>query len=338
MSEPFVINGVQIGPGETRDIDIFVAKQYDFTDLDMPVRVIRGREDGPRLFVCAAIHGDEVIGVEIIRRLISHKYLRKLKGTLIAVPIVNVFGFNNLTRYLPDRRDLNRSFPGSPNGSLAARLAHIFVEEIMGNATHGIDIHTGSRHRTNLPQVRACLQDKYITALAKEFDVPVILDADIIDGSLREVSVKHNVPLLVFEAGEALRYDEVAIRSGLAGILAVMRRLEMIPPVTAKTKRVDPIIAKDRYWIRADQSGILIIKKRLGSIVNEGDVLGRISDPLGNHNIEIRAERSGLIIGYSQLPLVNRGDAIFHIATFAKQSSVEKSLTDFDDKFDYEER
>lgn len=337
MSDTITIGGVTIAPGETKDIDIVVAKQYDFTDLDMPVRVIRGREDGPRLFVCAAIHGDEVIGVEIIRRLIGHKSLRKLRGTLIAVPVVNVFGFNNLTRYLPDRRDLNRCFPGSESGSLAARLANIFVEEIMGNATHGIDIHTGSRHRTNLPQVRASLQDKYITALAKEFDVPVILDADIIDGSLREVAVKQNVPLLVFEAGEALRYDEVAIRSGLSGILAVMRRLEMIAP-SAKIKRVDPIIAKGRYWIRADQSGILSIKKRLGSLVNKGDLLGRISDPLGNHHIEMRVDKPGLIIGYSQLPLVNRGDAIFHIATFEKQSSVEKSLTDFDDKFDYEER
>lgn len=337
MNSRFVINGQTIRPGESRDIDIFVAKQYDFTDIAMPVRVIRGREDGPRLFVCAAIHGDEVIGVEIIRRLLTHKSIRKLRGTLIAIPIVNVFGFNNLTRYLPDRRDLNRSFPGSPGGSLAARLAHLFVTEIMSNATHGIDIHTGSQHRTNLPQVRASLQDEYITSLAKEFDVPVILDADIIDGSLRSIAVREEIPLLVFEAGEALRYDEVAIRSGLSGILSVMRRLEMIPPA-AKTKRVNPIIAKGRYWVRADQSGILIIKKRLGAIVEEGDLLGRISDPLGNHHLEVRADKSGLIIGFSQLPLVNRGDAIFHIATFEKPSKVEKSLNDFDDKFDYEER
>ncbi|MBZ0165548.1 MAG: succinylglutamate desuccinylase/aspartoacylase family protein [Candidatus Omnitrophica bacterium] len=337
MSSELIIGGQSIGPGETKDINIFVAKQYDFTEISMPVKVIRGREDGPRLFVCAAIHGDEVIGVEIIKRLINNKALKKLRGTLIAAPIVNVFGFNNLTRYLPDRRDLNRCFPGSPGGSLAARLANLFLTEIVDNSTHGIDIHTGSRHRTNLPQVRAGLQDPQTAQLAREFHVPVILDADVIQGSLRQVVSERKIPLLVFEGGEALRYDEVVIRSGLSGILAVMNRLEMIT-LQKRGKNVEPIVAKGRYWVRAVHSGILIIKKRLGSIVKEGDLLGVISDPLGNNNFEIRVDKPGLIIGYSQLPLVNRGDAIFHIATFERHKMLEKSLEDFDDKFDYEER
>ena len=334
----FHIGGESVSPGETKDINLFIAKTYDFTDAHMPIKVIRGKEDGPKLFVCATIHGDEVNGIEIIKRLLKNKNLKKLKGTLIAAPIVNVFGFNNMTRYLPDRRDLNRCFPGSKKGSLASQVANLFVTEILNHCTHGIDLHTGSRHRTNLPQVRACLKDKITNQLAHEFNVSVILDAELIDGSLRKVAYDKKVPLIVFEGGEPLRYDEVTIRSGLNGVLAVMQALEMIPKETKKTKTIKSFTANGSYWERAPHSGVLIIKKKLGKVIKKNDILGIVSDPLGNYDINVLAKEEGIIIGHTQLPLVNRGDALFHVATFNKTNLVSESIERFDDKFDYEER
>lgn len=332
------ISGEKIGLGETREVRIPVAKNYDYSDAYMPVKVIRGLRDGPRLFVCAALHGDEVNGVEIIKRLLNEVLLKELIGTLIVVPIVNMFGFNSMSRYLPDRRDLNRCFPGSKNGSLTSRLAYIFHKEILSNATHGIDLHTGSRHRTNLPQIRACLKDDETTRLAHAFDVPVILDASIIDGSLRKAAYKKKIPMLVFEGGEALRYDELSIRSGVSGIISVMQTLGMLADTDKKDHPIKSIVCNSSYWERAPSSGILISKESLGSVVNPNDVLGVISDPLGNDNIEVCAKQKGVIIGQSQLPLVNRGDALFHLATFDTTIIVKKSIKNFDDKFDYEER
>lgn len=333
-----IIGGHKIRPGETKDVNLFISKLYDFTDTFMPVKVIRGIEDGPRLFVCATVHGDEVNGIEIIKRLMNHKRLKDIKGTLVAVPIVNVFGFNNMIRYLPDRRDLNRCFPGSKKGSLGARLAHLFVTEILNKCTHGIDLHTGSRHRTNLPQVRACLNDSETSRLSHQFDVPVILNAQLINGSLRKVAYRKKIPLIVFEGGEPLRYDEIAIRVGLSGVLSVMQALGMIPAEAKKSKSIKSFTANDSYWERAPHSGILIIKKKLGSLIDKNDLLGVISDPLGNDNIEIHAQGKGIIIGHTQLPLVNRGDAMFHVATFDRAKQVHRSIQQFDDKFDYEER
>lgn len=332
------IGNVKMGPGESREVDLLIGKQYDFTEIHMPVKVIRGKKDGPRLFVSAAVHGDEVNGVEIIKRLLQLKALNSINGTLLCVPIVNVFGFNSLDRYLPDRRDLNRCFPGSSNGSLASRLAHLFVKEIVNNCTHGIDLHTGSRHRKNLPQIRACLTVKGTKRLAHEFDVPVILDADIINGSLRQVAFERKMPYLVFEGGEPLRYDEIAIRSGLAGIVSVMRALGMITGRSRRTRKVRSFIAKGSYWVRAPHGGILIIKRRLGSIIKKNELLGVVSDPLGNDNIEVRAKKKGIIICHAQLPLVNRGDAIFNVATFERTRPLVKTMEQFDDRFDYEER
>lgn len=332
------IGNTGIDRGETKEIDLYLGKHYDCTEIYMPVKVMRGKEDGPRLFICAAIHGDEVNGVEIIKRLLKHRALRQIKGTLICVPIVNVFGFNNLNRYLPDGRDLNRCFPGSATGSLGSRMAHLFVTEIIDKCTHGIDLHTGSRHRTNLPQIRASFKVKGTRRLAHEFDVPVILDADLIDGTLRKVAYKNKMPFLVFEGGEPLRYNEIAIRSGLTGILSVMRALGMIKKSSQKTKKVKSFTAKGSSWVRAPHGGILIIKKRLGSIIKRNDLLGVISDPLGNDNFEIRAKKKGVIIGHTQLPLVNRGDAICNVATFEKTQPLIRSMEQFDDRFDYEER
>ena len=317
------IGGVDVQPGERRSVRIPVARSYTQAELYLPVHIIHGRRSAPSLFVSAAIHGDEINGVEIIRRLLKLPALSRLEGTLIAVPIVNVYGFVVHQRTLPDRRDLNRSFPGSATGSMAARLAHQFMREIVSNATHGIDLHTGAIHRTNLPQIRACLDDPETEQLARAFGVPVLVNANTRDGSLRQAVLERRIPMLVFEGGEALRFDELAIRAGVAGIVAVMRRLGMLPPTRKKQAReARPFLARSSAWVRAPESGILTTAVNLGDHVDEGQQLGTVSDPLGGGQVDIPARSSGIVIGRVTIPLVNEGDALFHVARFEKPESV----------------
>jgi predicted deacylase len=311
------INGVALPLGSRTTIDLPVAPLYTHTPLTMPVHVIRGKRAGPSLFVSAAIHGDEINGVEIIRRLLRLAALKRLRGTLIAVPIVNVHGFVSQSRYLPDRRDLNRSFPGSEKGSLTARLAHIFMTEIVGNCTHGIDLHTGALHRDNLPQIRANMDDPETAALAYAFGVPVILNANLRDGSLREAAAENGIPMLLYEGGEALRFDEVPIRAGVRGITSVMRALHMLPPREKKTKtHREPVVARASSWVRAPKSGILRRTVRLGSRVRKDQPIGVISDPFGGSEVEVVSPYSGVVIGCTNLPLANEGEALYHVARF----------------------
>lgn len=320
------IGGTVVAPGESRRIDIPVAQPYGQASLSLPVVVANGRRPGPRLFLSAAVHGDEIGGVEIIRRLLQMSLLRRLRGALIAVPVVNVYGFLNQSRYLPDRRDLNRAFPGSEKGSLASRLAHVFMREVVGQATHGIDLHTASYHRVNLPQIRACLDDPETERLAHAFGVPVILNANLRDGSLRQAVLERKIPMLLYEAGEALRFDEVTIRAGVRGILGVMRALGMLREGRAPSTRVKPVVARSSYWVRAPDSGILRASTPLGARVKEGQMLGIISDPAGDHETRVAARGPGLVIGRTELPLVNEGDALFHVASFDRPGRVETGI------------
>lgn len=199
----FMIGGTAVSPGSRVTIDLPMARLYTHNEITLPVHVVHGRRAGPVFFVCAAVHGDEINGVEIIRRLLKIKALNHLKGTLLAIPIVNPFGFIQRSRYLPDRRDLNRSFPGSSKGSLAGRLAHLFMTEIAERCDFGIDLHTGSNFRTNLPQIRACLNDSQTRELASAFGAPVIVPSVLRDGSLRGAISELGKPVLVYEGGEA---------------------------------------------------------------------------------------------------------------------------------------
>lgn len=323
-----VIGDTKIRPGERVNVDLPVADLYTATSLGMPVKVIRGRKPGPVLFVSAAIHGDELNGVEIIRRLLKRKILRSIKGTLIAIPVVNVHGFLDQSRYLPDRRDLNRSFPGSAKGSIAARLASLFLREIVAKADVGIDLHTGALHRSNLPQIRANLEDPETLDIAKAFGAPVVIDSRTRDGSLRACAAKRGMPVLIYEAGEALRFDEMGIRAGLRGILNVMRRIRMLS-ATKSTSPIDPVIARSTRWIRASASGIVAGKAKLGTTISKGQELATITDPLGDEETKVIAPSNGIVIGRTNLPLAHEGDALFHLGTFKdmpKASSVVKSL------------
>ena len=228
VRDSFVIGGVEVRAGERAVIDLPITDLSTHTPITMPVQVVHGHKEGPTLFVCAALHGDEINGIEVIRRLLRLSALRRLHGTLIAVPIVNVLGFVSLSRYLPDRRDLNRSFPGSPKGSLAARMARLFLDEVVGRSTHGVDLHTGAIHRDNFPQIRGNLDDAETARLAQAFGVPVMINTGFREGSLREAAARKSVPVVVYEAGEALRFDESCIRVGVNGVVRVMRHLGML--------------------------------------------------------------------------------------------------------------
>jgi predicted deacylase len=326
MPTSLVIANQEIKPGERKSLYLDIAKLYDFTEMTVPVEVVRGKKEGPILFVSAAVHGDEINGVEIIRRLLCRKSLNSIKGTLIAVPIVNVFGFNNKSRYLPDRRDLNRHFPGSETGSLTGQLAHVFMTEIVDKCTHGIDLHCAAINRANLPQIRACLDDEETQRMANAFKSPVILHSTLRDVSLREATRARNIPTLLFEGGEALRFNEKVIKSGLEGVISVMREIGMLRPVQKKTPAREVFVARSSHWIRAPHSGILAVKKTLGDRVRKGQVIGVVSDPFGKESFEITAKRTGIIIGIATLPLLNSGDAVFHVATFEDINAVEEHV------------
>ena len=327
-NQPITIGNTTVRPGEQATINLPIADLYTGASLSMPVKVIHGRRSGPVMFVSAAIHGDELNGVEIIRRLLRRKALRSLRGTLLAVPIVNVHGFLDQSRYLPDRRDLNRSFPGSPKGSIAARMANTFIREIVAKADCGIDLHTGAINRSNLPQVRANLEDERTAELARVFGTPVIIASTIRDGSLRECAAERGLPLLVYEAGEALRFNEVCIRAGLRGVFRVLRHLGMLPE-TKQPGAVSPVVASSTSWVRAPASGIVSRNVELGARVVAGQRLARIGDPLAEDDEDVVAPFDGIVIGRSTLPLAHEGDALFNIAAFESISRAETKLEQF---------
>ncbi|MGB5965266.1 MAG: succinylglutamate desuccinylase/aspartoacylase family protein, partial [Sulfurimonadaceae bacterium] len=256
--------------------------------------------------------------------------IKKLKGTLILVPVVNVYGINTLSRYLPDRRDLNRSFPGSTKGSLAARMAKIFFDEIVKKCDYGIDLHTGAIHRSNLPQIRTNTNNEETLRLAKAFEAPVVLHSAVRDGSLRAEAQENGVPILLYEAGEALRFDDTSIKIGVKGIVNVLKALNMLPQSINKRHRT-PLIFKESSWVRASESGMLRTVKALGDAVKEGEILAFIDEPLGDNSFELTSSFDGIIIGKSQIPLVQEGDAVFHIARFENLEAAEERIEYFQD-------
>jgi predicted deacylase len=313
--EPDVVRlgGVEFAPGERGVVDLFAARLYTHAEVTIPVEVVRGKRDGPRMFVCAALHGDEINGVEVIRRLLRRRVLDRLRGTLLAVPIVNVFGFIQQSRYLPDRRDLNRSFPGSSKGSLASRMARQFMTEVVVGSDFGIDLHTGSNDRRNLPQIRVAPQDEEALKAALAFGAPVVLPSKALRGTLRAAATRRKSRVLVYEGGEALRFDEAAIRLGTNGIIRVMREIGMLPRLKKPGVRKS-VLATGSRWVRASSGGVFRAEAELGQRVQRRDLLGMISDPFGVEETPVRAPVGGLIIGRLERPLVHRGEALYHLA------------------------
>jgi predicted deacylase len=309
----FEIGPVRVRPGLQRAVSLPITRLVTGADVELPVRVVHGREDGPTMWVSAAVHGDEAVGVEVIRQVLAGLDPKTFCGTLIAVPIVNVLGFMAGSRYLPDRRDLNRSFPGSPRGSLAARIASLMMSEVVAKCTVGIDLHTGSDRRANLPQIRADLDDRRSRELALAFAAPVMLHARLRDGSLRSAARERGATVLLYEAGEAWRMDEWAVRAGVLGVRRVLAALAMAP-VLDEDPPAPSTECHRSGWVRARGTGMLHLDVDLGQRVESGERLGGLFDAFGKRVRLVHADRAGVVVGRTEAPLVNSGDAVVHIA------------------------
>ena len=329
--KPFTIGDFSVPASARKTVELPISVLANHTPVNLLVHVINGAKPGPVFFISGVVHGDEILGVEIVRRVVIHSALRGLAGTLLAVPIVNTFGFLNHSRYMQDRRDLNRSFPGSDRGSLASLLADLFLKEVVLRSHYGIDLHTAALHRSNLPQIRIAPDEPDLLVLAKNFAPPVVLISKLRDGTLRQCARDNGVKVLLYEAGEALRFDEVAIETGVSGILRVMAGLGMISlePKDSKPRRTS--ISQSSTWLRAPEGGILRSALQIGAKVSKGAHLGEISNPLGDFSVPLTSDDDGIVIGRTNLPIVNRGDALFHVARLKKPEAVQAPLFDEDE-------
>lgn len=330
LQGPFEIAGRRVRRGERLQFELPMAQLYTQAPLDMTVEVIHGRWQGPVLLVCAGIHGDELNGIEVIRRLRTLNSLDRLRGTLVLVPIVNLFGFLNQSRYLPDRRDLNRGFPGSEKGSVAARTADLFFGAVVRRCTHIVDLHTAAVNRENLPQVRAALDQPGVEEMARGFGIPVIVNSGLINGSLRAEAGRIGVPVVTYEAGEALRLDEKAIVAGVRGTVNVLRTLGMLPVRRSRRARAEPYVANATHWFRSPADGLFRPLARLGAHVQKGDTLGVVSAPFSSDDTVLAAPSEGIVICVNRLPLVNEGDALFHLARFGAVAEVGGEIASHD--------
>lgn len=310
-ASPLVIAGEKIHRGTRREVTLRLSESFTASQVDIPVVVVRGRQPGPSLCLIGGIHGDELNGMEIVRRVMERQHPEGLAGTIIGVPIVNVFGFATQTRYLPDRRDLNRSFPGSPNGSTAARIAHRLFSEVVHHCTHLIDFHTGSLHRTNLPQIRGDLRDEEVLRLARAFGAPALLHSPGPSNTLRRSAVSAGVAAILYEAGETMRFQQPEVRRGVAGTEAVMRALGMREGETSTAEKT--VLYSGSEWVRAERGGLVELAVSPGDFVEAGDLLGTITDPLRKEMGFIRAPRAGTVLGAVVAPMVLPGLAVVNL-------------------------
>jgi predicted deacylase len=303
--------GTTIHPGEDKVLNLEIARLVSHTPIDIRVEISRAEEPGPVLLLMGGLHGDEINGIEIVRRLKVKGATRPRRGTIITIPILNVFGFLNFSRDVPDGKDVNRSFPGNADGSLASRIAYTVTKEILPIIDLGVDYHTGGASRTNYPQVRSHIVDETTLAHAKAFGLPMVLDSPLIDGSLRKEAFKRKTNIIVYEGGESLRFDELAIREGVNGTLRLLRYLEMTeieaPP------GVESIVIQGKKWVRAKHSGFFHTEVDYGQHVQKGQVIGQITDPYGDFEHFIKSPSDGWIIGLNNAALTHQGDALYHI-------------------------
>ncbi len=316
MAAPLRLGGRQIRRGTAEQILLKVSEYYTATPVNVPVTVIRGRRPGPTLFLIAAIHGDELNGVEVVRRVMTGLTPDQVRGTLICVPVANRVGFLAHTRYVPGRRDLNRYFPGDPLGTTAARMAHTLFTEIVARARFGIDLHTASVVRTNLPHVRADMSNPGVRRLARAFGTEIIVDSRGFPGTLRAAATSAAVPTIIFEAGETFRFQRNMVTRGVTGVKSVLANLKMIEEAPRQARF--QVVVKRSEWIRSERGGIGDLLVRPGEIVYRGQEIASITNPFGREVSLVRSPITGLIIGVTTVPMVNPGDAICHVAKLEK--------------------
>lgn len=309
---PFEIAGIRVPPGTAQRFELPAALLPTQTQLGLPLSVVHAERPGPKLFVSAAVHGDELNGVQVIADVLAALDGKLKRGTLVAAPIVNVFGFIAQTRDLPDGRDLNRSFPGSRKGSLASRVAHLFLDEVVARCDLGIDLHTAGDGRSNLPQTRGDFSNPELLRLARWFGAPAAVNSTLRKGSLREAAQRLGKPVLLYEGGEPLRFNEQAVRVGTHGVLAVLHRLGMCG-AQGGSRRKPSAYVSDSSWVRAKRGGLLRLAVDEGQRVQEGQSLGQITDPLGTKRSAIAAPFDGLVIGKTINPVIHAGEALVHL-------------------------
>lgn len=313
MPDIIEINGEKIERGEDKLLHLSIARLPTYTNIDLPIRVMRGEKKGPVLLLTGGLHGDEINGIEIVRRMVAKKLIAPDSGTVIAIPLMNVYGFIQNVRGVPDGKDINRSFPGTKSGSLAKLVAYTIMKEIIPKIDIGVDFHTGGASRSNYPQIRCDFSIEKNVELAKAFGAPVIMQSKLIDKSFRKAAYRKGKHILVFETGESLRFDEFGIQEGINGTLRLMKYLGMIDEAP---KPVSSTILNKSVWIRAKYAGLFHSKVKLGDEISVRQVLGTITDPFGNESYRISSRQQGKIIGLNNNPVVHKGDAIFHVAKF----------------------
>lgn len=320
MVEHVRVAGTDVPPGERRDVVCVASEGYTGDRTTLPIAVLHGADAGPRLFVTAAVHGDELNGIAACRELLTVVDPHALAGTLVVVPIVNVLGAQVHSRYLPDRRDLNRSFPGSASGSMAARLARLLMDEVVRDSDVGVDLHTAANRRTNVPQLRVDTSDRRSLELALAFGAPYLLDASVREGSLRDVASEVGVTVLTYEGGEALRFDAEAIEVATTGILRLMEHLGMrdgAPPAADR----HPLVMRTSRWMRAERGGILELHVSPGDGVGQDQPLWTTATLLGAERSTVSSPCDAVVIGGTTLPLVSPGDAVLHLGMRDRDST-----------------
>ena len=312
---PFLMAGMSVMPGTKQRVQVPLPDLPNGAPMSLPVKVFHGVESGPVVWISAAVHGDEINGVDIVRKVIQTLDPQTMRGTVLAVPIVDVYGFNRGDRYLPDRRDLNRSFPGSARGSLASRVAHRFRVSVIERCDAGIDLHTASNGRINLQQVRGVLKDERFVQMADAFSAQVTMNSRIIDGSMRKLAASRKIPYLLYEAGAANHFDPESVSIGVDGCLRVLDHLGLIDDAPEAVH--EPTIVKKGRWVRAPHSGVFDCGTWLGARVDKGEVMGVVTDTFGANEVPIKASTAGIVVGLAQNPLVHGGDAMVHIGELA---------------------
>jgi len=306
-----IIGDQPIEPGSFKEINISIARLPSRTQIQTPIYVYRAKEDGPVLALTAGMHGDEINGMEIVRRMIDQGLHKVSRGTTVCMPIINVYGFLNYSREVPDGKDVNRSFPGSKTGSLASRVAYHLTQEIIPVIDVGIDFHTGGAMRTNFPQVRCMMQVPRNVELAQAFHAPFTIDSPFRPHSLRQTAAKKKKNIIVFEGGESLRMDEFAIQEGINGTLRLMKHLGMIDDAPRPTH--DNKIVWSSAWIRARTAGLFHPRIEAGQLIHKNQMVGEITDPFGEYREEVKSSVTGYVVGLNNNPVVNAGDALLHV-------------------------
>lgn len=311
MPDKIDIGGHKIARGEDKLIHLSIARLPTYTNIDLPIRVIRGEEKGPVLLLTGGLHGDEINGIEIVRRMLFRKNIAPVRGSVIAIPLMNVYGFIQNVRGVPDGKDINRSFPGTKSGSLAKLVAYNIMNEVIPIIDFGLDFHTGGASRSNFPQIRCDFSIEKNVELAKAFGAPVTLHSGLIDKSFRKAAYKKGKQILVYETGESQRFDEHGIKLGIDGTLRLMKHLNMIDTAP---EPVETEMFNSSLWVRAKFAGLFHPKVNQGDKVQLRQVIGTITDPFGNESFKIISRQNGKVIGLNNNPVVHKGDAIFHIA------------------------